>query len=443
MKLYQAIRERFADIQRLGLHDGLDADLTRRVLLLNTMSVIMLINSMIYVPFLFVLSPVLAVICSSGVLSPALVLLLSRSGRFDLARQLFIFYPPLSILIFCQIGGPEVSLQSALFPTTIYSVMLFRFNQLGHILPGIVWSMLCFYWLYATGYEPLPWVERFPLDQSLIPYFYLGLNTSSFVFLIAIALYLSYFSNQAEERLRETVVALMEANQTKDRFLANMSHELRTPLNAIIGYAELIQESSADNDPEATSADAVRIDKAGRHLLAIVNDILDLSKIAANRMVLHLEEYRLSDLVEELEGQANLLSSKRDNQWSSQVLTQVDVIHTDKMRLKQILLNLISNAAKFTERGEIGLVVEDAGPGRLRFIVRDTGLGIAEDQQSRIFEAFVQADGSSTRAHQGTGLGLALTARFAELLGGGVSLKSAIGQGSSFIVELPVELKAS
>jgi len=231
------------------------------------------------------------------------------------------------------------------------------------------------------------------------------------------------------------------ANRAKSQFLASMSHELRTPLNAIIGYSEMLEEEAADSGQAAFIPDLQKIRSAGRHLLALINDILDLSKIEAGKMELHLEPVELGSLVHEAASTVTPLVARNGNRLELRAGSNLGTIRSDGMKLRQALLNLLSNAAKFTEKGTITLTAERGGAPREEVVltVADTGIGMSAEAMSRLFEAFSQADTSTTRKYGGTGLGLAITRRFCQLLGGDVTVDSTPGQGSRFTIRLPVE----
>ncbi|HWG54360.1 MAG TPA: response regulator [Gemmatimonadaceae bacterium] len=228
-----------------------------------------------------------------------------------------------------------------------------------------------------------------------------------------------------------------EANSAKSQFLANMSHELRTPLNAIIGYSEMLEEETTELGHPELTPDLRRIRTAGKHLLALINDILDLSKIEAGKTELYLETFDVAGMVEDVVTTVRPLVEKNAN-----VLVvsagAPGSIHADLTKVRQMLLNLLSNACKFTEHGTIRLEVErDAGD--ISFRVRDSGIGMTDVQLSRLFEAFAQAESSTSKRYGGTGLGLAISRRFARLMGGDITVASEPGQGSTFTIRLPVE----
>ncbi|QDU99194.1 PAS domain-containing sensor histidine kinase [Lignipirellula cremea] len=233
----------------------------------------------------------------------------------------------------------------------------------------------------------------------------------------------------------------LAANQTKSQFLANMSHELRTPLNAIIGYSELLQLLAARKKDDTYTADLERINKAGKHLLALINDILDISKIEAGKMQLELEIFAVGPLAEEIRETSVPLALKNENELLVKVADNLGVIEADMIRLKQCLLNLLSNACKFTEKGQVTLSVNQVAHGDrdwIEFRVQDSGIGLTDEQSARLFQPFTQADASTTRKFGGTGLGLAITKKLCESMGGQINLESKLGEGSTFTIRLPV-----
>ncbi|MEM9218595.1 MAG: response regulator [Cyanobacteria bacterium P01_F01_bin.150] len=241
-----------------------------------------------------------------------------------------------------------------------------------------------------------------------------------------------------------------EANRTKSEFLANMSHELRTPLNAIIGYSEMLEEDAEDMGQDEFIPDIIKIQSAGRHLLELINGVLDLSKIEAGQMELHLETIDIRQTLQEVAATVQPMMEKSGNTLALSCPDDIGTMITDTTKLRQSLLNLLSNASKFTEQGEIRITVErvdtvaitsKVGANRVRFHVSDTGIGMTPDQLQKIFDAFTQADASTTRKYGGTGLGLTITKRFTEMMGGRVNVESELGQGSTFMIELPQQAR--
>ena len=255
---------------------------------------------------------------------------------------------------------------------------------------------------------------------------------------------------EAEAAKDEALVAKAEAegakdaaeaaNQAKSSFLANMSHELRTPLSAVIGYSEMMEEEVEDLGEQGLLTDLGKIKSNARHLLSLINAVLDLSKVEANRMDTYAEDVDVRTLVEQAAATVDALVAQKENRLVVQVAPDAGAMHTDVVKLRQCLFNLMSNASKFTEKGTVTLLVHREGEmdgAALVFAVSDTGIGMTAEQVGRLFQRFSQADESTTRKFGGTGLGLALTRGFAHLLGGDISVESTYGKGTTFTLRLP------
>jgi signal transduction histidine kinase len=244
------------------------------------------------------------------------------------------------------------------------------------------------------------------------------------------------------DNLTKAHAEALNASHVKSQFLANMSHELRTPLNAIIGYSELLQLLAAKKQDASQVADLNRINKAGKHLLTLINDVLDISKIEAGKLQIEMQDLAVPMILDEIRETIQILAAKNNNTLEFHVAPRVSPVLADAVRLKQCLLNLLSNACKFTSDGRITLSVtqETLNAGEFIMIrVADTGVGLAEEQISRLFQPFAQADASTTRKFGGTGLGLAITKKLCEAMNGSISLLSQIGVGSTFCIQLPAQ----
>ncbi len=244
--------------------------------------------------------------------------------------------------------------------------------------------------------------------------------------------------DEANHRIEANYQGAMHANKAKSRFLADMSHELRTPLSAILGYSELIEDQLRDEEMPDT-ADLERIQKSGRHLLELVNQVLDLSRIEAGHIDLELGEVDLAAMAHEVAGTMRPLADARSTELCVIIDASVPTIALDALRTRQVLTNLMSNAVKFTEAGTVTLSVLH-GIDDIRVVVKDTGLGIAKESLDRIFEPFEQADATVQHSHGGTGLGLAISRQLVREMGGELYAESTTGMGSTFVVTFPRSL---
>jgi signal transduction histidine kinase len=262
---------------------------------------------------------------------------------------------------------------------------------------------------------------------------------------------LSKFLNDVFKKIENNEILIgrtlqesIDANKLKSSFLANMSHELRTPLNAIIGYSELLVEETSDNGHEEYTQDIKKIESSGRHLLALINDILDLSKIEAGKIELYYETINIKSFLEEVFDITQTLMEKNNNQLSFKgVFDPNKTIEIDLVRTRQVLFNLISNACKFTSSGIITVTINFTTKTNLQsewiiIEINDTGIGMNQEQLDKLFQAFTQADISTTRKFGGTGLGLTISRRLCELMDGDISVTSVVDKGSTFTVHLPL-----
>jgi signal transduction histidine kinase len=243
--------------------------------------------------------------------------------------------------------------------------------------------------------------------------------------------------NELRRRVREKSRQLAEASQHKSQFLANMSHELCTPLNAILGYTELILDNVYGDIPENLRGVLQRIERNGTHLLGLINDVLDLSKIEAGQLVLALADYSLSNVIQDVLAAVRPLASEKKLVLKLKVAPDLPTGRGDERRLIQVLLNLVGNAIKFTDAGEVAITAKLAD-GSFQIAVCDTGPGISDADQAKLFQLFQQADNSITKKKGGSGLGLAISKRIVEMHGGSISVESALGEGSTFSFTIPV-----
>lgn len=289
--------------------------------------------------------------------------------------------------------------------------------------------------LSVTGFSLVLTTSEFWKDHLL-------LGGGLIVWIILLPIYVVKLLNRLETALKQAE----KASESKSVFLTNMSHELRTPLTAINGFGELMKDYAIEQKNEEQINYANIVTSSSHHLHLLINQLLDLSKIEAGKMTTAMDQVKLSDLLLEVESTVRTLVSQNNNQLQCNIITPIITIQTDRLKLKQILFNLLGNACKFTENGNITLTVSDTIENNVHWIlfeVKDTGIGISEEQQEKLFESFSQADPSTTRKYGGTGLGLSLSKKLAELLGGTVDVVSFPNKGSSFTVKIPAMTTAT
>jgi signal transduction histidine kinase len=251
----------------------------------------------------------------------------------------------------------------------------------------------------------------------------------------------SILLEQKSQELSEAKEIAEASSRTKSQFLANMSHELRTPLNGIIGYSEMLAEEAQDQGHQNYVQDLERIRYSGKHLLSLINQVLDLSKVEAGKMDLYLESFELQSFLNSVVDNLKPIVATNKNQLLLKICQPGIVMHADQTKLRQVLLNLLSNASKFTSQGTITLEVGlDASKNEVIMAVSDTGIGMTLEQLARLFQPFTQGDSSTTKQYGGTGLGLTISKHFVEMMGGGISVSSQHERGSTFTVRLPLEI---
>tara|TARA_B100001029_G_scaffold115276_1_gene95375 strand:- start:673 stop:1998 length:1326 start_codon:yes stop_codon:yes gene_type:complete len=248
---------------------------------------------------------------------------------------------------------------------------------------------------------------------------------------------IDYVKTEELKILREQA---QNASKAKSDFLANMSHELRTPLNAILGYSEMLMEEAEDDELESYAADLAKIQSSGEHLLTLINDILDLSKIEAGKMDLHIEEFEFVKHLAQIEATAKPLVEKNGNKFILENNATFERLKNDQTKLRQILFNMLSNAAKFTKEGSVTLSINTIEKD-VRFAVIDTGIGMNEKQLGKVFDEFTQAEASTAKDYGGTGLGLPISKKMTEMMGGKMEVESEEGKGTTFSITIPVEVK--
>ena len=248
---------------------------------------------------------------------------------------------------------------------------------------------------------------------------------------------IDYVKTEELKILREQA---QNASKAKSDFLANMSHELRTPLNAILGYSEMLIEEAEDDELETYASDLAKIQSSGEHLLTLINDILDLSKIEAGKMELHVEEFEFEKHLNQIEATAKPLVEKNGNKFILENNVSIKSLKNDQTKLRQILFNMLSNAAKFTKEGTVTLSIS-AIEKDIKFAVTDTGIGMNEKQLGKVFDEFTQAEASTAKDYGGTGLGLPISKKMTELMGGKMEVESEEGKGTTFSITIPLGIE--
>ena len=388
-----------------------------------------------------------------------------------LAASIYGFWPFLALVKLFPRAYTPLAMASVL--NLSFCILWGTYNYGGTSSPFLVWfvltPLLAFMYLGSTWtarifvfgqitlgiaglygiylYRDFP--VHIPVENMVVAGVLSALGSNIYVFMMA-AYYSSVVDSQSElikeiDRHQSTLKALTRAkddaeraNRAKSEFLAKMSHELRTPLNAVLGYSELMLEDAELDGRSEQIADLQKISAAGKHLLAMVNDILDISKIEAGKMVLHVENVDLDQLIDEVESTARPLVAKNSNSFSVERGSNLGAMRADITKLRQAIFNLLSNAAKFTQNGQIVLSVRRDGDW-MEIAVTDTGIGISPEQQKVLFSNFSQASSKIAAVYGGTGLGLSLSQNLCRLMGGRIDIESELGKGSRFTIRLPAQ----
>ncbi len=373
---------------------------------------------------------------------------LNRAGLTRASRLLILALLNTTAALVALALGPVAATHMLLLALLCLPVVLFELRRWRLISVGVAAPLLLFLSLYALALPAAP--SHAPTTAQLLN---LSVGATAALTTLAAVLYFAVFNDRVERELEDAVecleASLLERQRLavesaeKSKFLANMSHELRTPLNAIIGYSELIREGSRARTIAEVEPDLQRIKAAGEHLLQLISEILDHSRLAAGEAELTIVEFPLAELLDQVRAYAAPRCAAKGLELLADAPRDEVRMRSDPIKLRKLLLALLSNAIKFTHEGSVSLdarIERDGERGWARFEVADTGIGISEDTSRSIFEAFNQGDMSFTREYGGTGLGLTVCKSFTEMLGGRIELRSERGRGSCFTVTLPLTL---
>ncbi|MEZ4452768.1 MAG: HAMP domain-containing sensor histidine kinase [Nannocystaceae bacterium] len=428
--------------------------LISRVNLANQIAIILAGASGVYAVIFFALGldlpGLLALLCVAGFLvcMGAIRFHLYTVGRVGISVLLGV-----GVLVYASLFGPSAGLQLLLFPAIGMPVVIFEWRERVIAGVAITFTIGCFYLLEWQDYSLLP---RAPVASEVLRSIYLTWIFTTFVLVLVPLLFFARARARAEVGLLKINMQLqalnkelnqardeaVEASEAKSTFLAQMSHELRNPLNAIIGYSELVTEDLAEASFNQAIGDLEKIHGAGTHLLSVINDILDLSKIEAGRIEMTMETFSVGTLVQDAAAMIRPMCDKKGNELEVKMTEGVrtQAIRADRTRLRQILFNLLSNANKFTEGGTVTLkvTVEVDAEGRIwvLFAVQDTGIGMSPEVLKGLFQPFNRGDLEMTRNIEGTGLGLAISRRLCQLMGGDIIAVSELGRGSLFTLRI-------
>ncbi|HAA54905.1 MAG TPA: hypothetical protein DCE42_09115 [Myxococcales bacterium] len=425
-QFFQMVMNVWRKVILWGVESGSSRIEQKQISLSNFLSSLLPLFAFPYVVFhaLFGSAAVMWILIGAVVSYP-IVLLLNYFKRTVLARYFFVFFSNVALYTIILVLGEGIMGHLLFFPFVMFPMLFFGLNRIGGIIFGVLFSMSLYALLLATNFAT-PF--HFPLTPTQTALLRHMLEFSAFGMLVSGALYWSWLHDQVEAELEDAWLA-------KSRFLANMSHELRTPLNAILGYTEILQEESEEMTQEEVQEDLARIHKATYRLLGLISDLLDLSKLEAHQMELHIASFESKGFFKDIYSMILPMAEQNNNTFSIEVDETLQFMTADKQRLEQILLNLLSNAAKFTDNGHIQLRVHQ-DEERYVFEVEDDGIGVSEEGLAELFNVFKQVGAPRHGKLQGTGLGLSIAQQFSRLMGGDITVTSEEGVGTTFTVHI-------
>jgi len=427
-----------------GIREENDPELNNVLFLSNVMADLILFAVVLNVPvFLVLVGPEVAILTTCVAVIYFFYGFYNRKGWYNFSRIVLIIQGTLIVSLYAVLFGKSSGVHLMYFTLIFYPFIIFLPHERRFFIFSFTYTSIIViaFFVYHAHFGPLIALPTKATNFLEPIMFFTTIGLSTFLLL---SLYLS--SKNAKRSLEVAKSDAEHANQTKSDFLAATSHELRTPLNAIIGYSELLQEEAKEQELPDFLPDLEKIHFAGKHLLSLLNGLLDLSKIEAGKMELKPSHFAFAQFSEDLKDAVHPLLTNNNNTFVLSIEETITEVFADRVKLFQCLLNLIGNACKFCENGEVRLVCtlqEVEGKKRVFFAVQDQGIGIPTEELPYLFDKFTQVDSRKPSKSLGTGLGLAITNQLVQLMGGKLKVQSQLGKGSTFSFALPAELPSS